>query len=647
MTADDNVESDSALAESIGRREKLLDEIMRLTLDLIFKDNPDDMIEELGRTVMDLLPIRSMIIYVINEKGERFVPKRIFGYPEEHARRIRDEISYDVQLSTSGKYHDISKPIGRFSRFYRCELLEEMDEREVLTALDQEEIERPRKDENSWHALDTADIPLRGRDGREIGDISITGTSTGRLLDYETIEALEILASISSVALELTKLGEKEHEITELQEQRAKQMSQILTVTSSILTLTTDPYTLMDRILELLEELFGFKSGAIALFDESEGVFKWKVLRGYSEEKMARAYEIRIPKEIIANDTNSEYRIGYLAHFIPAEKVIAEDLEYFFFTDEERLKALSYLSEPRKDDDSWHALDDLNFPIFDRSGRTIGVLSPDNPEDGKIPSRELLEIIEIFVSLTAIALENANLYSQTLVARDEIHTLNRLMFHDLMNYGLAIRGYIELAKESDEKNSEIYIRKALSQIAKTEELINKIKKVSTIRSTDRRNLVRIDLNRTIRGQATRSAELFPTKEVTYKFDLGEVDAFVMANDLLPDLFHNIFINAIKFDLHNQVKIEVVLKHVTEDIGDVHKRYWQITIADHGPGIPDDRKDMIFTESTRLSSTMRGMGLGLSIVKSLVDLYRGEIWIEDRKRGNHKKGAVFIVQLPAA
>jgi signal transduction histidine kinase len=42
-----------------------------------------------------------------------------------------------------------------------------------------------------------------------------------------------------------------------------------------------------------------------------------------------------------------------------------------------------------------------------------------------------------------------------------------------------------------------------------------------------------------------------------------------------------------------------------------------------------------------------MGLGLYLVKSLVDSYGGRVWIEDRVKDDHTKGARFVVMLPVA
>jgi signal transduction histidine kinase len=356
-----------------------------------------------------------------------------------------------------------------------------------------------------------------------------------------------------------------------------------------------------------------------------------------------------MPRDIIDRNSKPEYRIGYIAHLKPAEKALPEDLQYFFYfasVEEER----AALSRPRGSKDSWHELDDMFFVIQDRTGKAVGALCVDSPGDGKIPKRETIEMIEIFVSLVAIALENAGLYSDANRSRDEVHVLNRLMFHDLMNYSMAIRGYLDLAAaQPDDSGIERYVDRAMKQIDVTAELVEKVRKLSAIRSADKKNMLRIDLTRTIMNQATKTAGIFPSKKVQFAFDFETEDAFVMANDLLPDLFHNVFMNAIRIDTHDTVMIEVGLRGEMEGQDESEIGSWVVSISDHGPGIPDERKPAIFLGVQKFmpAEPARGMGLGLSIVKSLLDLYGGEVWVEDREPGHHEKGAVFFVRLPAA
>lgn len=70
-----------------------------------------------------------------------------------------------------------------------------------------------------------------------------------------------------------------------------------------------------------------------------------------------------------------------------------------------------------------------------------------------------------------------------------------------------------------------------------------------------------------------------------------------------------------------------------------RRYVEITFADRGPGISEELKEKIFTPF--FSSRVKGMGLGLSIVKGIVDAHHGAI----KETGESGHGARFLIYLP--
>jgi signal transduction histidine kinase len=74
-------------------------------------------------------------------------------------------------------------------------------------------------------------------------------------------------------------------------------------------------------------------------------------------------------------------------------------------------------------------------------------------------------------------------------------------------------------------------------------------------------------------------------------------------------------------------------------------YCTVTIDDNGPGIPDQLKELVFNRLQRGDTKAKGSGLGLFLVKSLVESYGGKVWAEDRIKGDHTGGARFKVLLP--
>jgi signal transduction histidine kinase len=71
---------------------------------------------------------------------------------------------------------------------------------------------------------------------------------------------------------------------------------------------------------------------------------------------------------------------------------------------------------------------------------------------------------------------------------------------------------------------------------------------------------------------------------------------------------------------------------------------QLIVEDSGPGVPDDLKEVLFEPFRQgQTSSGRGVGIGLSLVKSFAELHGGSAHIEDRDGG----GARFVIDLPGA
>ena len=109
------------------------------------------------------------------------------------------------------------------------------------------------------------------------------------------------------------------------------------------------------------------------------------------------------------------------------------------------------------------------------------------------------------------------------------------------------------------------------------------------------------------------------------------------------MFSNIIGNAIKHATGKHVVIDIRLE--TKDLGG--KRSYVVAIEDNGPGIPDDVKPRIFSRFERGATKARGKGLGLYLVKTLVDDFHGKVWVEDRVAGDHTRGSRFVIMLPAS
>lgn len=106
--------------------------------------------------------------------------------------------------------------------------------------------------------------------------------------------------------------------------------------------------------------------------------------------------------------------------------------------------------------------------------------------------------------------------------------------------------------------------------------------------------------------------------------------------LLRILWQNILSNAVKYT-PAKGKIEISIEQQKDE--------FLLTIADNGYGIPKFQQDKIFTKLFRADNVRDketdGTGLGLYIVKAIVDSAKGKIWLESEEN----KGTTFYISLP--
>ncbi|NOY10999.1 MAG: HAMP domain-containing protein [Archaeoglobi archaeon] len=201
------------------------------------------------------------------------------------------------------------------------------------------------------------------------------------------------------------------------------------------------------------------------------------------------------------------------------------------------------------------------------------------------------------------------------MANENLRFLNRLMRHDLLNRLTRIMGLAELGLER--KTPEFY-EGILEAVEDSARLIERVKNLE-VAFTDYRP-ERIDLREVIE-------EVMKNYDIAYEI---HGDATVLADVGIYSVVDNLVSNAIRHGGTERVEFEIAEKG----------EYVELRVKDYGRGIPDEIKEEIFREGF---STADSLGLGLYIVRRIVERYGGKVWVEDNPEG----GAVFVIRLPRA
>ncbi|MFH1075265.1 MAG: ATP-binding protein [Pseudomonadota bacterium] len=278
---------------------------------------------------------------------------------------------------------------------------------------------------------------------------------------------------------------------------------------------------------------------------------------------------------------------------------------------------------------------DISIPIV-IDNHLRGLLNLGAKANGEMYNKDDLDILNWLVEKGGI------MFRYTLYNFKQAQLFSRYS-HDLGNPLAVSRTYIKLMLDGDlgvftDEEERKTISTLWQNINFVDECIRDMKYTSQIeydQIAETVNVSEVDINRMIKNVANSVEYMATQKKLYLTYDLEEGLPVVYADkNRLERLIRNLLGNGIKFTEKGGVSIRISRQ------GDEIK----IMIIDTGPGIPPKDLPSVFDPFFRSqghTKIIEGTGLGLNIVKKIVELHQGKVWVES-KIG---KGTTFTALLP--
>jgi len=422
---------------------------------------------------------------------------------------------------------------------------------------------------------------------------------------------------------------------------RIKKVLEIATSINSNLSLDV----VLHEIVHAVSDAAGFRIVLLRVLNEGGKDFEARAFAGLSSEAIRKLEQHVVPKPEFESWLKEEFRVSR-SYFISHER------KFWGEEDEE-----GYTPELGvRQEGEWHQEDVLFVPLYTKDGAIVGYFSVDDPVDRRLPSRETIETLEILATHAVVAIQNASLYERLndSMARleeatersEQVAELKNQFIstvsHELLTPLTAIRAYAEALLEHVGSTTVDMQRQFLGvideQSLKLRHLIDSILELSQLES-GRFRMTREPFNLTALTHEVVAIlhSMADTKKITMVVETSAPEIVIEADrELTRRVLNNLGSNAIKFT-HEGGTVTFRLA--------IEGRAVRIQVEDTGIGIPEDGIGRIFDKFYQIDNSLSreypGVGLGLTISKSIVEWHGGQISAES-KAG---VGSRFTVLLP--
>jgi len=313
------------------------------------------------------------------------------------------------------------------------------------------------------------------------------------------------------------------------------------------------------------------------------------------------------------------------------KKTYKEVYEIFNLVYKNNLPKGTFESKVIRNDGQERTFEGTFYLRYDTSGKKVGFYGF---------TRDISEQKEAVQKLKKSEEKYREAYNRAELYKDLFyHDINNILSNIKLSIDISEKYLNEPGKEREIKDLYELIK---GQFERGTKLITNVRKLSNLENLEKSlksvKAIKILEEAIIFVQNSRSSN-----NINIRISSSEKKIITRANEFLIDVFDNLLINAINYN--ENPKKEVLIKISRESKENV--KYIKFEFNDNGIGISDKRKEVIFQEGFSKEKGSKGMGFGLTLVKKIIESYKGEIWIEDRVKGDYSQGSNFVFLIPEA
>lgn len=375
---------------------------------------------------------------------------------------------------------------------------------------------------------------------------------------------------------------------------------------------------LLKKILAAAADISGTDKGNIQIYDPAKNTLRIAVHQGLS----ARLVEHFAEDGWVASCAEAAQHL---------QRLVVPDVEQL--TDLQGTLGLEIVMED-------HIRSIQCTPLLSRSGQLLGMLNNHYRWPGG-PTPEALRYIDLLARQAAELLERHIAESELARERRHKDEFLAVLAHELRNPLAALRNMLEVLKRAERDPSltararEVMDRQLRQLVRLVDDLLD-VNRINRGKLELRLAPLTLDTVLQHAVEACRPA----LEQHGHRLRVVQPDAQITLQgdvERLTQVFGNLLSNAAKYTPPGG-DIELFVEPANDSV--------DITVRDNGSGIPPDQLDRIFEMFTQVDRTLEraqgGLGIGLMLVKRLVEMHGGTVHAHSEGQG---KGSAFVVHLP--